>query len=195
MKAASIPERKQVLFVCTDITEIEAESRKNELLAMMDPLTNSFNRLKFDEILESEIKRSERYDHPFSIILLDIDSFKSVNDHFGHQEGDEVLMTMSTIIQQRIRECDIFARWGGEEFIILTPDTNLAGAKELAESIRILIEGFHFKKAGKVTCSFGISEFLNGKTKRELILEADQALYQSKKKGRNCVTAAGVNDA
>lgn len=194
MKAALIPEQNQILFVCTDITELEAESRKNELLAMIDPLTNCFNRLKFDELLDSEIRRTERYEHPFSLILIDIDFFKTVNDQYGHQEGDEVLVTMSTIIQQRIRECDIFARWGGEEFIILTPDTNLYGAKELAESIRVLIEGFHFNKVGHLTCSFGVSEFTNGRSKRELILEADQALYRSKNSGRNCVTVSGVQD-
>jgi two-component system cell cycle response regulator len=191
IKAARIPEPNQILFVCTDITELEAESRKNELLAMMDPLTNTYNRLKFDTLLETEIRRTERYKHPFSIILMDIDYFKNVNDQYGHQEGDEVLMTMSTIVQQRIRECDIFARWGGEEFVILTPNTGLHGAQQLAESIRKLIEEFHFKKAGTMTCSFGVAEFTIGKSKRELLLEADQALYQSKNKGRNCVTTAG----
>jgi two-component system, cell cycle response regulator len=188
VKAASIPDTEQVLFVCTNITDLEAESRKNELLAMMDPLTNCFNRLKFDELLESEMRRSERYVHPFSLILMDIDYFKNVNDHFGHQEGDEVLITLSTIVQQRIRECDIFARWGGDEFIILTPETDSKGAKELVESIRFLIEGFQFHNVGPLTCSFGIAEFSNGKSKRELILEADQALYRSKNSGRNCVT-------
>lgn len=113
VKAAPIPDSEQILIVCTDITDLEAESRKNELLAMMDPLTNSYNRLKFDELLDSEMRRSERYVYPFSIIMMDIDYFKRVNDHFGHQKGDEVLITLSTIVQQRIRECDIFARWGG----------------------------------------------------------------------------------
>jgi len=192
MKATSIPDTDQILFVCTDITDLEAESRKNELLAMMDPLTNSYNRLKFDELLESEMRRSERYNHPFSIILMDIDYFKNVNDHFGHQEGDEVLITLSTIVQQRIRECDIFARWGGEEFIILIPETDSKGAKELAESIRLLIEGFHFHNIGPLTCSFGIAEFSFGKSKRELILEADQALYLSKNCGRNCVSVLTI---
>ena len=191
MKATSIPESNQILIVCTDITDLEAESRKNELLAMMDPLTNCYNRLKFDEILESEIRRSERYIHPFSIVLMDIDYFKNVNDQLGHQEGDKVLITLSTIVQQRIRECDIFARWGGEEFIILVPETDSEGAKELAESIRLLIEGFHFDKVvGQITCSFGIAQYSPGKSKRELILEADQALYRSKNSGRNCVNVS-----
>jgi two-component system cell cycle response regulator len=195
IKTSHISTPNQILFVCTDITELEAESRKNVLLTMIDPLTNCFNRVKFDELLDSEIRRTERYNHPFSLILIDIDSFKDINNEFNPIGGNEVLVTLSTIIQQRIRESDIFARWGGDEFIILTPDTNLNGAKELAESIRGIIDEFVFKKAGHLTCSFGISEFINGKTKRELILEAEQALLRSKNKGRNCVTAAGVYDA
>ncbi len=102
------------------------------------------------------------------------------------------LVTLSTIVQQRIRESDIFARWGGEEFIILTPETNREQAKSLAESIRLLIEEFPFQNIGPLTCSFGIAEFSSGKTKRELFLEADQALHQSKKRGRNCVTISTI---
>jgi diguanylate cyclase (GGDEF)-like protein len=157
-------------------------------LSNMDPLTKCFNRLKFEEILSSEMKRSVRYDHFFSIILMDIDYFKNINDDFGHQKGDEVLCTISTIVQQRIRESDVFARWGGEEFILLTPETNSRGAFELAKSIRCLINNFAFPGIGSVTCSFGIAEFSAGKSKQDLIIEADKALYLSKKKGRNRVT-------
>ncbi len=188
MKAIAIPDAEEYLFVCTDITDLEEESRKNEQLAMMDQLTRSFNRMKFDDILDGEMKRAERFTHPFSIILIDIDHFKNVNDHYGHQLGDEALITISTIVQQRIRECDSFARWGGEEFILLTPETDGQGAIMLADSIRTIIEGFPFKEIGTLTCSFGVAEFSSGKSKRELILEAEHALYQSKNKGRNCVT-------
>jgi two-component system, cell cycle response regulator len=189
MKATNINQcENQFLFVCTDISELEEESKRNKHLAMMDPLTNSFNRLKFDEILTSEIRRSERYHHPFSLIMMDIDHFKKVNDCFGHQIGDEVLCTISTIVQQRIRESDIFARWGGEEFIILAPETTIKGAVELAESIRSLINNFSFQKINHITCSFGVAEFNAGKSKRELFSEVDQALYQAKNKGKNCVS-------
>lgn len=164
------------------------ESKKNKILSMMDPLTRCFNRLKFEELLSSEIRRSERYNHPFSIILMDIDYFKNVNDYFGHQKGDGVLITISTIVQQRIRESDVFARWGGEEFFLLTPETNSRGAMVLAESIRSLIDSFAFPEIGSVTCSFGVAEFSAGKSKQKLISEADQALYKSKRNGRNCVT-------
>jgi two-component system, cell cycle response regulator len=141
-----------------------------------------------DDILEMEIRRSERLGQPFSIILIDIDFFKQVNERFGHQAGDKVLHTISTIVQQRIRESDIFARWGGEEFILLTTGTDGNGAQELAESIRSIIEDFKFNTIDKITCSFGIAEFSKGKAKNELIYEANQALAESKDKGRNCVT-------
>ncbi|OLS38575.1 diguanylate cyclase [Bacillus sp. MRMR6] len=189
MKVTNINQfESQFLFVCTDITELEEESKRNKHLAMMDSLTNSYNRLKFDEILTSEIRRSERYHHPFSLIMMDIDHFKKVNDCFGHQIGDEVLCTISTIVQQRIRESDIFARWGGEEFIILAPETTLEGAIELAESIRLLINSFSFQKINHLTCSFGVAEFNTGKSKRELFSEVDRALYHSKNQGKNCVS-------
>jgi two-component system, cell cycle response regulator len=188
MKATQIPEKKQFLFVCTEISDLEEENKKNAMLSLMDPLTRGLNRTKFEELLSSEIRRSERYNHPFSIILMNIDYFKNVNDYFGHKKGDEVLITISTIVQQRIRESDVFARWGGDEFILLTPETNSLGAVVLAESIRSLIDNFAFPKVGSVTCSFGVAEFSAGKSKIELISEVDQALSKSKINGRNCVT-------
>ncbi|HEY2421698.1 MAG TPA: sensor domain-containing diguanylate cyclase, partial [Neobacillus sp.] len=191
LKASPIPAGDQILFVCTDITTLEVESKKKELLAMMDPLTNSYNRLKFEELLEDEMRRSDRYDHPFSIILMDIDHFNNVNEQYGHQEGDEVLRTLSTIVQQRIRECDIFGRWGGEEFIIFT-ETDAQGAKKLADSIRLIIQDVHFQNVGHLTSSFGIAEFSSGKSKRELIFAADQALILSKSRGRNCVSISTI---
>ncbi|MEH7492072.1 GGDEF domain-containing response regulator [Neobacillus niacini] len=188
MKGSQIPGKKQILFVCTEISLLEEEYKKNEILSMMDPLTHSLNRKKFEELLASEISRSERYNHPFSIILMDIDYFNNVNDYSGHKKGDEVLVTISTIVQQRIRESDVLARWGGDAFILLTPETNSPGAMALAESIRALINTFVFPKIGSVTCSFGVAEFSAGKSKIELISEVEQALSKSKIKGRNCVT-------
>lgn len=188
MKGTQLPGEKQILFVCTEISLLEEEYKKNEILSLIDPLTRSLNRPKFEELLSSEIIRSERYNHLFSIILMDIDYFKNANDYLGGKKGNEVLLTISTIVQQRIRESDVFARWGGDEFILLTPETNHLGAMVLAESIRTLIDNFAFPKIGSVTCSFGVAEFTSGKSKIELISEADQALSKSKIKGRNCVT-------
>ncbi|WML26621.1 diguanylate cyclase [Neobacillus sp. OS1-33] len=188
LKTKIIPGTNQYLIVCKDITSLEDESRRNRQLVLMDSLTNSINRLEMDDILAMEIRRSERLGQPFSLILIDIDFFKHVNERFGQQAEDKVLHTISTIVQQRIRESDIFVRWGGEEFIILTPGTDGKGAIELAESIRAIIEDFPFKDIDPITCSFGITEFTRGKAKNELIVEADKALTQSKNKGRNCIT-------
>ena len=179
MKGSQIPGKKQILFVCTEISLLEEEYKKNEILSMMDPLTRSLNRKKFEELLSSEISRSERYNHPFSIILMDIDYFNKVNDYLGHQKGDEVLVTISTIVQQRIRESDVLARLGADAFILLTPETNSHGALVLAESIRALINTFAFPKIGSVTCSFGVAEFSAGKSKIELISQFIQALSKS----------------
>jgi diguanylate cyclase (GGDEF)-like protein len=188
IKTEVIPGTNQYLFVCKDITALEEESRKNRQLVLMDSLTNSINRLEIDDLLDMEMRRTERLGQPFSIILIDIDFFKNVNERYGLQVGDKVLRTISTIVQQRIRESDIFARRGGEEFILITPGTNQNGAQELAESIRSIIEDFHFKNIDQITCSFGITQFSKGKAKNELIIEAEQALAQSKNKGRNRVT-------
>ncbi|WP_052353704.1 sensor domain-containing diguanylate cyclase [Neobacillus jeddahensis] len=188
MKASTLSDTKQLLFVCTDITELEKESRKNEQLSMMDPLTNTLNRMKFKDILTREMRRAEWFDHPFSIVLMDIDFFTAINDRFGPETGDKVLITISTILQQRIRECDLLARWGGEEFILLAPETDGDRAVDLAESIRTIIEEFQFKNIGLVTCSFGVTEFSPGITKSDLLHEAEQALNQSKNNGRNSVT-------
>jgi diguanylate cyclase (GGDEF)-like protein len=119
---------------------------------------------------------------------MDIDYFTNVNDYLGHTKGDEVLITISTIVQQRIRESDVLARWSGDSFILLTPETNSPGAMVLAESIRSLIHSFAFPKIGTVTCSFGVAEFSAGKSKIELISEVEQGLSKSKINGRNCVT-------
>jgi len=188
MKAGPIPGTQQILFVLTDITDLEKESREKEQLAMLDPLTSCFTRQKFKEILTGEMRRSKQFDRSFSLILMDIDFFQTLNDQFGQSAGDKVLVTVSTIVQQRIRECDMFARWGGEEFILLIPETDGDNAVLLAESIRSIIEQYHFLKVGQVTCSFGVAEFVTGKTKDNMLTEADRALTISKNNGRNCVT-------
>ncbi|MBV7506502.1 diguanylate cyclase [Bacillus sp. sid0103] len=188
LRCGSIPGSNQYIVICKDITNLEDETRKNRQLVLMDSLTNSVNSLEINAILEVELRRAERLNQPFSMILMDIDFLNDVNKRYGQQACDKVLSTISIIAQQRIRETDIFARWGVEEFILLTPGTDGNGAQELAESIRTIIEEFHFQNIEKITCSFGISEFSNGKVRDELILEANQALTQSKDKGRNCVT-------
>ncbi|WML44494.1 diguanylate cyclase domain-containing protein [Neobacillus sp. PS3-40] len=170
--------------------ELENERRKNELFPIIDPLTSIFNRLTFDKLLTSELEKSKQYEQSISVILIDIDNFKKINEQFGYEHGDKILVTISTILQQRISEYDILARWEGNTFILLTPQTDLKNAKELAHSIKSLIECFHFQDALHLTCSIGISEFSpeKGKSKKDLLLDAEHALFQSKKNGKNCVS-------
>jgi diguanylate cyclase (GGDEF)-like protein len=166
-------------------SELETERRKNQLYALMDPLTSIYNRPKFDDLLNHELDANHA---PFSIILMDIDHFGAVNEKFDYMLGDKVLITMATILQQLIRECDILGRWAGNTFILLVPETDLDHAFILAESIRTLVECYSFKDVGHLTCSFGISEFTTGKTKKEILLGAEEALRQAKKNGKNCVS-------
>lgn len=179
MKAASMKELDQVLFIGTDITRAEKETNEMEILATIDPLTRCYNQQKFDEILSKEMIDSEQFNHHFSLILLTVNHIKDITDQFGFQEADNMLVIISTIIQQRIREIDILARWTDEEFILLLPDTELQDAKELAESIQSIIGNFRFQKAGFITCCLGISEFQTGTSKHRLLLEAKQGLIES----------------
>jgi diguanylate cyclase (GGDEF)-like protein len=166
-------------------SELETERRKNQLYALMDPLTSIYNRPKFDDLLTHELDVNHA---PFSIILMDIDHFSAVNEKFDYKLGDKVLITMATILQQLIRECDILGRWEGNTFILLVPEADTDHAFILAESIRTLVECYSFQDVGHLTCSFGIAEFTTGKTKKEILLRAEKALRQAKKNGKNCVS-------
>ena len=158
-------------------------------LAETDPLTKIYNRLKFDNIFASEIMRVQRYETPLSLIIFDIDDFKQINDTYGHNVGDNVLIELTRVVSNNIRTTDIFARWGGEEFVILTPNTDMDHAKELAERLRVAIEDSIFKEASTVTCSFGVAEFRENDTTDTLSKRADDALYEAKKSGKNRVCA------
>lgn len=190
--ANTIPElqtRKRYLVTFTDISHIECDRKMFQDLATKDALTNIFNRKKFEDELKKEIERSLRYNNYLSLIIFDIDHFKSVNDTYGHPTGDHVLKEITKLVSENIRKYDMFARYGGEEFVILTPETSLAGAKELAEKIREIIAESEFKEVGKVTCSFGVSEYVKHEDPAGFVKKADYALYIAKNKGRNRVKA------
>ncbi len=157
-------------------------------LAEHDQLTHLFNRRKLNEILEYEIGK-RRSDGDFSLLMYDIDFFKKVNDSFGHDVGDHVLSKLSEIISSSIRSCDVLGRWGGEEFICILSNTNLKGAKILAERIRRKIETADFSPIKKLTISIGITEAKANDTYKSLLLRLDKALYDAKKGGRNRVAA------
>tara|TARA_B100000315_G_scaffold212311_1_gene209615 strand:- start:6486 stop:8027 length:1542 start_codon:yes stop_codon:yes gene_type:complete len=168
------------------------EHKKYLGLASYDCLTNTLNRRTFDDIIEREFNRSIRYKTPLSVIMLDLDHFKKINDSWGHQTGDTVLKEVAGIVHSCLRESDVFARYGGEEFVVILPQTDIEKAGILAERIRMAIENKPIDvQEGQVnvTSSIGIScyPFSSVEDKNDLVKMADNALYQAKKNGRNCV--------
>jgi diguanylate cyclase (GGDEF)-like protein/PAS domain S-box-containing protein len=170
-----------------DITVQKRMEEKLKKLSTKDNLTGFYNRRKFKEIIRIEIERVKRYNQPLSIIMFDIDHFKKVNDKYGHGAGDYVLKTIASIVRKNVRKIDYLFRWGGEEFLILSSETQLDKAHALAERIRKAIESYKFKKVGKVTVSFGVTEFKERETQDSFIKRADDAMYKAKEKGRNRV--------
>jgi len=175
------------LYHFVDITQIAIEKKLLEKKAYFDKLTKIFSRTKFDDILEYESKRSIRYETQLSLIICDIDHFKKVNDSHGHLVGDEVLKKITKEIKKHIRDTDIFARWGGEEFVLLMPETNLDNAKIVAEQLRSALEKVPHQEVGIVTCSFGLTSFIPTDTLKKFLGRADDSLYQAKQNGRNRV--------
>ena len=156
--------------------------------ASIDVLTGTYNRMQCNYFLLAEIDKVNRYGGTFSIIILDIDHFKEVNDQYGHPAGDTVLTTFSEIISFHNRASDIFSRYGGEEFLIIAHETNASNATQHAERLRREVEQHSFETVGQLTCSFGITEFRKDvDSVKSLIKRADDALYKAKKSGRNRV--------
>jgi diguanylate cyclase (GGDEF)-like protein/PAS domain S-box-containing protein len=170
-----------------DITERIQLENKLSKLASKDALTGLCNRRKLEETLAAEITRAIRYESPMSLIMFDIDHFKSINDRFGHDVGDDILRSFAKVIQDNIRKTDISARWGGEEFIILSPETTEENAENLAEKLRCAIENYDFDLPVKITASFGVTQYIHGETSEQMIKRADKAMYQAKENGRNRV--------
>lgn len=170
-----------------DITEMVAAKNQLEMQASQDPLTGICNRRKFDELALIEVTRSQRYLRPLSLAILDIDHFKKINDTFGHQKGDEVLKIVAEILQDRVRTTDIVARWGGEEFVVLCPETSLENFSIVTESIRSIIEQREFFDDLKVTISIGATQCRHEDTMKTFFKRADDALYEAKHGGRNRV--------
>lgn len=158
-----------------------------EKMAVTDRLTGLYNRIKLDEVFAAEIERCRRYKQSLSIILMDLDRFKSVNDNYGHQVGDKVLVETAELLKAHVRISDTVGRWGGEEFLILCPETKLDDALGVAEKLRMAIEKYTFPVVGSKTGSFGVSCFLEGDNEDSMVSRADEALYDAKKCGRNQV--------
>lgn len=172
----------------SDITELQNYQRELELLSQTDQLTELNNRLFIDKSLELQHYRFLRDGELCSLIMLDIDLFKEVNDLYGHLIGDEVLKEFANILKNNIRESDIAGRWGGEEFLIILPHTDITKARKLAQKLQSAIHSYSFTQVGKKTASFGISELKVNMSIKQLLENVDQALYSSKKNGRNRIT-------
>ena len=165
---------------------------KNEMLrklSITDSLTGLHNRAYLDEKLREELNRIERHPDNLSIILVDIDHFKRVNDKYGHQVGDEVLIRVADTLRHNIRSIDTIGRWGGEEFIIICPGSDASHSVQLAEKLRNILGDIKHEGVGRVTCSFGVASHGAGMKLARLIRNADEALYRSKAAGRNRVSS------
>ncbi|MCX7206686.1 MAG: diguanylate cyclase [Proteobacteria bacterium] len=178
---------KLELIVGERTRELVEKNKELEQLAVTDRLTGLYNRLFLDQVLEREFSTIGRHGTTFSLILLDIDHFKQVNDTYGHHAGDEVLKSISKILKESVRESDVVGRWGGEEFLVLCPNTSRTDALKIAKKLRLAIEQYDFASIGCRTASFGVASYQQGDTIATVEARADKALYLAKDKGRNCV--------
>lgn len=173
--------------------DVTSQIRLEELW-MTDHLTGLHNRQSIDQLWEREIQRSVRYGDVFSVLLIDIDHFKRVNDNYGHLVGDELLFQFAQLLQEVSRDTDHVGRWGGEEFVVLIPNTNLSSAVLMAEKIRETIDSFNFTTVGRITVSIGLATYRNGMNQDDLFSVADAALYRAKAQGRNRVEVGDIRD-
>ena len=174
-------------MVETRTAEIAKKNDALEKLATTDRLTKIYNRRKLDEIIHQEYARAKRFNGVFSIIIADLDDFKSVNDTYGHCVGDKVLTGVADILKNGTRQTDYVGRWGGEEFMMVCCETSAENAVRLAEKMRHAIEAHRFPLCGCQTASFGVAAYEAGMTREEVVIRADKALYVAKDKGKNRV--------
>lgn len=171
--------------------ELSQKAFRYKTLSLIDKLTGICNREKLENELHNEINRIQRYKtKSFSVVFFDIDNFKHINDTYGHTIGDQVLKLTAQLCQESLRKTDIFARWGGEEFAILMLQTPVAKAEIAAEKLRKVIEQNHIENVGSITCSFGVSEYVDNDDIHTIIDRVDRAMYQAKNEGRNRVKIA-----
>ncbi len=156
-------------------------------LSETDPLTNAMNRRKFEELLSNLLVSAQQSSVPLGIIVLDIDDFKQINDSYGHQTGDRVLVELVHLIRCIIRKNDRLVRYGGEEFVVICANTELEGVQHLAEKIRADVESNRFREIGQVTVSLGVAGLNEKDDTDSLFKRADQRLYEAKAEGKNCV--------
>jgi diguanylate cyclase (GGDEF)-like protein len=173
---------------------LRAALAATELVAAKDQLTDLWNRRNFNQRLQEAIAHLARHEGDLSLLMIDIDHFKAINDHLGHPIGDEVLKQVADVLRERLRQNDVAARWGGEEFVVLADGTALDSARLLAEQIRGAVESAPFPGDDPVTISIGIAGYRRGETADQLLTRADDALYDAKRGGRNRVSASVGDD-
>lgn len=188
-----IQKRTSELQQANEALLVEKQSLK--ALSSTDQLTGLCNRYKFEELFEFERNQSLRYKTDLSIILMDIDHFKSINDNYGHNAGDIVLKELALTLKKSIRGSDVAVRWGGEEFIAITPKTTLEQAQQLAETIRQIVKNTPHSGVGQITISIGVASFEENDSLKSLVQRADVALYRAKKLGRNNVQIERVKSS
>lgn len=193
--ARALPMDDQVMLVLSSVPleevsdselgKLRMQVSQLERLVATDPLTGAWNRAHLDRMIELELNRSARYQQPLSLSLLDIDHFKGINDRYGHMTGDLVLKDLVRVIRAQLRSADLLFRWGGEEFVILTPSTGYRSAAAVAEKLRVAVAEHEFPDVGHVTISLGVAELLPDESAGELFKRVDTALYAAKNSGRN----------
>lgn len=168
--------------------QLAAANRELQALSLTDALTGLANRRRLDQMLDQEWRRSGRSEHALSLILVDVDHFKAVNDRFGHAVGDSVLVEFADLLRRGVRGTDLAGRWGGEEFMVICPDTLLQGAQALAQKLCDAIAAHGFATIGHKTASFGVAALNPSEELPALVERLDAALYRSKNAGRNRVS-------
>ena len=180
---------KRSMFYAVERKKLEFTLKQTrdlfERQARIDYLTAIYNRLMFSELMEAEMQRARRYSSDLSLIMFDLDHFKKINDTYSHTMGDHVLKEVAQLVSDSIRAHDIFARWGGEEFMVLIPKTDQNQATILAEKLRCLLEAHDFSDGLHITASFGITQFKAADHADSFTARSDEAMYLAKKNGRN----------
>lgn len=170
--------------------QLEDANRQLEVLSTTDKLTGICNRARLDDVLGRELLRVARHPGPISVLMLDIDHFKKVNDVYGHSAGDAVLIMVAKVLRASVRKTDTVGRWGGEEFLVVLPATGLASAADVGEKMRSEIERADFPEVQHLTVSVGVADHVADETTEQLMRRVDAALYEAKDRGRNRVVCA-----
>ncbi len=182
--------RELYVLNLTDISKMQEKKIQAEHKAFYDGLTGVCNRNKFEEVFQAEFARAQRFGHPLSIAILDIDHFKNFNDTYGHLIGDEVLIALAKLIESHTRKEDCFARWGGEEFVLLAVEADLERAQKICEHLRTQVHTIDHEIAGGITCSFGVTQLQADDTLETIFKRCDDALYKARENGRDRVESA-----